>query len=64
MAFDVALGVQAEIQRRSQEADRLRRARVERARYEAQLAQQRYMRVDPLCHLHRNVASDAAGPLN
>jgi hypothetical protein len=39
--------VQAEIQRRSQEADRLRRARVERARYEAQLAQQRYMRVDP-----------------
>jgi hypothetical protein len=64
MALDVALGVQAEIQRRSQEADRLRRARVERARYEAQLAQQRYMRVDPLCHLHRNVASDAAGPLN
>jgi len=39
--------VQAEIQSRLQEADRLRRAQVDRARYEVQLAQRRYMQVDP-----------------
>jgi hypothetical protein len=47
MALEVALGVQAEIQSRLQEADRLRRAQVDRAQYEVQLAQRRYMRVDP-----------------
>jgi DNA invertase Pin-like site-specific DNA recombinase len=47
MALEVALGVQAEIQSRLQEADRLRRAQVDRARYEVQLAQRRYMQVDP-----------------
>jgi Recombinase zinc beta ribbon domain/Recombinase len=43
----VALAVQEEIKQRLQEADRLRQAQVERARYEAGLAQRRYMKVDP-----------------
>lgn len=47
VALEVALGVQAEIQSRLEEADRLRKAQVDRARYEAQLAQRRYMQVDP-----------------
>jgi DNA invertase Pin-like site-specific DNA recombinase len=47
IALEVALGVQAEIQSRLEEADRLRRAQVDRARYEVQLAERRYMRVDP-----------------
>jgi len=47
LALEVALGVRAEIQSRLQEADRLRRAQVDRARYEVQLAQRRYMQVDP-----------------
>ena len=47
MTLEVALGVQAEIQSRLQEADRLRQAQVDRARYEVQLAQRRYMQVDP-----------------
>ena len=45
--------MQAEIQSRLEEADRLRRAQVDRARYEVQLAERRYMRVDPA---HRLVA--------
>ena len=36
-----------ELQSRAEEADRLRRQQVERARYEADLAQRRYLRVDP-----------------
>jgi len=47
LALEVALSVQQEIQTRIEEADRLRRAQVERARYEAQLAQRRYLQVDP-----------------
>ena len=35
------------LQSRLDESDRLRRRHVERARYEAELAQRRYMRVDP-----------------
>jgi DNA invertase Pin-like site-specific DNA recombinase len=46
-ALEVALAVQEEIQKRLEEADRLRKAQVERARYEASLAQRRYMKVDP-----------------
>ncbi len=46
-ALDIALGVQREIQSRIEEVDRLRRKQVERARYEADLAQRRYMHVDP-----------------
>jgi recombinase/recombinase-like zinc beta ribbon protein len=47
IALEVALAVQDEIQKRSEEADRLRQAQVERARYEASLAQRRYLKVDP-----------------
>jgi hypothetical protein len=45
--LDVALTVQQELQSRLDEADRLRQKQVERARYEAELAQRRYMKVDP-----------------
>ena len=45
--LDVALTVQQELQARLDETDQLRRQQVERARYEAELAQRRYMRVDP-----------------
>lgn len=47
LALEVAMSVQQEIQTRVEEADRLRRTQVERARYEANLAQRRYMQVDP-----------------
>jgi len=47
MALEVALAVQQELQSRLEETDRLRRKQVERARYEAELAQHRYLRVDP-----------------
>jgi DNA invertase Pin-like site-specific DNA recombinase len=47
MALDVTLAVQQEIQIRLDEVDRMRRKQVERARYEADLAQRRYMHVDP-----------------
>jgi Recombinase zinc beta ribbon domain len=47
VTLEVALAVQQELQQRLDETDRLRRQQVERARYEADLAQQRYMQVDP-----------------
>jgi DNA invertase Pin-like site-specific DNA recombinase len=47
MALEVSLAVQQELQCRAKEADRLRHMQVERAQYEADLAQRRYMRVDP-----------------
>jgi hypothetical protein len=47
LALEVALAVQEELQARAEETDRLRRQQVERARYEAELAQRRYLRVDP-----------------
>jgi DNA invertase Pin-like site-specific DNA recombinase len=47
LALAAALEVEAELAARSAEADGLRRTQVERARYEADLAQRRYLRVDP-----------------
>jgi DNA invertase Pin-like site-specific DNA recombinase len=47
LSLEVSLKVQDEIQQRLAEADRLRHRQVERARYEAELAQRRYLRVDP-----------------
>jgi hypothetical protein len=47
LALEVALSVQKELQSRLEEADRLRRAQVERARFDAEQAQRRSMRVDP-----------------
>ena len=47
MALEAALAVQQELTARLEEADRLRAQQVERVRYEADLARQRYMQVDP-----------------
>jgi DNA invertase Pin-like site-specific DNA recombinase len=47
LALEVALNVQSEIQSRLAEAERLRQQQVQRAQYEAERAQLRYMRVDP-----------------
>ncbi len=47
LALEVALQVQQELQARWQETDRLRRLQVDRARYEAELARRRFLRVDP-----------------
>jgi len=47
MTLEVAMAVQQELQQRLDEADRLRRQHVERARYEADLARERFLQVDP-----------------
>ena len=47
VTLEVTLAVQRELQSRLEEADGLRRAQVERAQYESDLAQRRYMCVDP-----------------
>jgi len=47
MALEVALTVQAEITSHLEETDRLRLLQVERARYEADLAERRFRQVDP-----------------
>ena len=47
VTLEVALQVGEELRRRAEEVDRLRRQHVERARYEAELAERRYRRVDP-----------------
>ena len=46
-AIELSLAVRAELQTRLDEADRLRLLQVERARHEAELAQRRYMQIDP-----------------
>lgn len=47
LALEIALNVQEEIQARLAEADRLRQQQLQRAQYEMDRAQVRYMRVDP-----------------
>ena len=47
LALEMALKVQDELRARAEEADALRRQQVERARYETELAQRRYLAVDP-----------------
>jgi DNA invertase Pin-like site-specific DNA recombinase len=47
VALEVTLAVQRELHSRLEEADRLRHKQVERAQYESDLAQRRYLRVDP-----------------
>jgi DNA invertase Pin-like site-specific DNA recombinase len=47
IALEVALAVHAELQTRVDDADRVRRRQVERARYETEVARRRYMQVDP-----------------
>jgi DNA invertase Pin-like site-specific DNA recombinase len=45
--IDITLAVQQEVNARAEEVDRLHRKRVERARYEAEIARERYLCVDP-----------------
>jgi DNA invertase Pin-like site-specific DNA recombinase len=47
LAIEAALTVSAELEHRAAEADALRAAHVERARYHADLARRRYLAVDP-----------------
>jgi len=47
MALKVTLKVHREMQRRFEETDKIRRLQVERTQYEVDLAQRRYMQVDP-----------------
>ena len=47
LALEVTLAVQAELQGRIDEADRLRQKHVAQARYEVDLARRRYLHVDP-----------------
>jgi DNA invertase Pin-like site-specific DNA recombinase len=47
LALEVTLSVQQELQARIEEVDKLRKKQVERARYEADMAQRRYLHVDP-----------------
>jgi hypothetical protein len=47
MTMNIALAVQQEIEARIGEGDALRRAQLERAGYEAELARRRYMKADP-----------------
>jgi len=61
LTLEVTLAVQQELQARMGEVDRLRRKQVERARYEADLAQRRYMHVDPA---HRLVADSLEAEWN
>jgi hypothetical protein len=46
-ALDVALAVQEEIADRIRQMDKLRATQLEKARYEAELARRRYLKVDP-----------------
>lgn len=47
VAIEAAFAVQEELRARADEAGRLRRQAVERARYEAEVAQRRFLQVDP-----------------
>jgi DNA invertase Pin-like site-specific DNA recombinase len=47
LAVELALHIRAEIQARQEEADQLRGRAIERAQIDADLAQRRFMRVDP-----------------
>jgi DNA invertase Pin-like site-specific DNA recombinase len=47
VTLELAFAVQAELQTRLEEVDRLRRQQIERAQYEADLARSRFMQVDP-----------------
>jgi hypothetical protein len=55
VALDLALAVQQELESRLEEVDRLRQKQVERARYEADAAQRRYLLVDPANRLVADV---------
>lgn len=60
-ALELAWAVQQEVRSRIEEADELRRQKVQRARYEAELAEHRFMKVDPN---HRLVADELEADWN
>ena len=45
--IEVSIAVEAELNLKSEEVDRLKKQEIERARYEVELARRRYLRVDP-----------------
>jgi len=47
VTLELAFAVQAELQNRLEEVDKLRRQQMERCRYEADVARNRFMQVDP-----------------
>jgi hypothetical protein len=47
VTLELAFAVQAELQARQEEVDQMRRQQVQRARYEADVARNRFMQVDP-----------------
>ena len=61
LTLELALEVHAEVSRRFDETQRLRAQRVERARYEAELARDRFLQVDPR---HRLVATNLEAEWN
>jgi hypothetical protein len=61
LTLEVSLAVQQELQSRIDEADQLRKQQVERARYEADRARERFMNVDPK---NRLVADTLEGEWN
>ncbi len=61
VTMELAFAVQAELQARLDEVDRLRQQQVQRARYEMELARSRYMQVDPN---HRLVADELEAEWN
>ncbi|MDQ2630687.1 MAG: recombinase family protein [Actinomycetota bacterium] len=61
LTLELALEVHSELSRRLDEAQRLQAQRVERARYEAELARDRFMQVDPR---HRLVATNLEAEWN
>jgi uncharacterized protein YndB with AHSA1/START domain len=61
MTLELRLAVQAELEARLEEADRLRDQQVERAKHEAEQARRRYLEVDPT---HRLVAASLEADWN
>jgi DNA invertase Pin-like site-specific DNA recombinase len=61
MTLEVSLSVQQELEQRFEQAEQLRRKQVDRARYEADLARQRFLLVDPN---NRMVAATLEGEWN
>src|SRR5947207_10125064 len=61
VTLEITMAVQEELQAHLEETDRLRKQQVERARYEAELAHQRYLRVHPD---HRLVADSLEADWN
>jgi DNA invertase Pin-like site-specific DNA recombinase len=61
IALEVTLGIERELQSRVDEVDRLRQQKLKALRYEADLAQRRYLQVDPN---HRLVADELEADWN